>query len=73
MSESGGRPASATRSGSAIVTSTWLKPDAAAAHSFRSYAAFACAYFCWTITGSIRRRTSANALRMRGDTSLSDG
>jgi hypothetical protein len=46
---------------------------AADAKSLRSNAVFACAYFCWMITGSIRRRTSANAVRTRGETSLSLG
>src|SRR6266404_7304578 len=73
MSASGGRDTSADTSGWAIVTSTWLKPAAADAKSLRSNAAFACAYFCWMIVGSIRRRTSVNIARTRGATSPSPG
>ena len=50
-----------------------LKLSAAAANSFRSKAPLACAYLCWMMTGSMRRLTSANAVRTRGDTSASDG
>src|SRR6185436_1642903 len=72
-SESGGRFASAATAGSVNATSTWLKPVAAAAKDLRSNAALASLYFCWMIAGSIRRRTSANADRIRGETSLSLG
>ncbi|PYR30176.1 MAG: hypothetical protein DMF92_09400 [Acidobacteria bacterium] len=72
-SESGGCLAADAMSGSVIKLSTWLKLSAAAANSFRSKAPLACAYLCWMMTGSMRRLTSANAVRTRGDTSASDG
>ena len=52
----------------------WLSnPVAAVENSLRSNAALAVAYRDSINPGSSRRRTSVNAERMRGDTSLSDG
>ncbi len=72
-SESGGCLASAATSWSASAFSTWVNPSAATAKSLRSNDAFACAYFCWMIDGSMRRRTEVNAERTRGETSVSPG